>query len=43
MGQYAAFVWPAYAVSVVVLAGATTLTLVRYRRVKTQLAALENR
>jgi len=41
MGGYAAFIWPAYAATVVVLAGAVFLTLARYRRAKAQLAALE--
>lgn len=41
MGGYAAFVWPAYGVSLVVLCALVTGTLIRRRRVLRQLAALE--
>ena len=39
MGGYAAFVWPAYAVTLLGLAGAVALTLSAYTRAK---ARLEN-
>jgi heme exporter protein D len=42
MGRYAAFVWPAYAVSVFGLAAAVALTWRSYVRAKAQLAALED-
>jgi heme exporter protein D len=41
MGGYAAFVWPAYAVSVLLLGGAIVLTVVRYRRARARLTLLE--
>jgi heme exporter protein D len=41
MGGYAAFVWPAYGVSVVGIAAAILLTLRSYRRAKSRLAAIE--
>ena len=41
MGVYAAYVWPAYGVSAVLLAGAAAATWRAYVRVQTQLAALE--
>jgi heme exporter protein D len=41
MGGYAAFVWPAYAVSIVLLGGAIAWTWQSYRRARRQLAALE--
>ena len=41
MGSYAAFVWPAYGISVLALGGATLLTLRAYRKAKTRLALLE--
>jgi heme exporter protein D len=41
MGGYAAFVWPAYGVSVVLLGAAIALTWRAYRRAQAQLAALE--
>jgi heme exporter protein D len=37
MGGYAAFVWPAYAVSVFVLAAMTIGTLRAYRRARKQI------
>ena len=42
MGKYAAYVWPAYGVSVIGLLAATVLTLSAYRRAKNKLAALES-
>jgi len=41
MGGYAAYVWPAYGVSVVLLGGAVIVTLRAYARAKARLAALE--
>ncbi|HUO90778.1 MAG TPA: heme exporter protein CcmD [Rhizomicrobium sp.] len=41
MGGYAAFVWPAYGVSVALLGIAVAFTWRAYRRARAQLAALE--
>jgi heme exporter protein CcmD len=41
MGKYAAYVWPAYGVSVIGIAAAIALTLSAYARAKKRLAALE--
>ena len=41
MGKYAAFVWPAYGVSLLGIAAAIALTLSAYARAKRKLAALE--
>jgi heme exporter protein D len=41
MGGYAAFVWPAYGVSVVVLGATAAFTLQAYCQAKARLAALE--
>lgn len=41
MGKYAAYVWPAYGVSVVGIAAAIALTLSAYGRAKKKLATLE--
>ncbi len=41
MGGYAAYVWPAYGVSVVLLGGAIAVTLRAYARAKARLALLE--
>lgn len=41
MGKYAAYVWPAYGVSVIGIAAAIALTLSAYVRAKKKLAALE--
>jgi heme exporter protein D len=41
MGGYAAFVWPAYGVSVLLLGAAAAWTWRAYRRALAQLAALE--
>lgn len=41
MGGYAAFVWPAYGVSFIVLCALVAGTLIRRRRVLRELAALE--
>jgi heme exporter protein CcmD len=41
MGKYAAFVWPAYGISVVGIAAAVVLILRAYYRAKAQLAMIE--
>ena len=41
MGGYAAFVWPAYGVTVLGLGIAIAMTLRAYERAKARLAALE--
>ncbi|HEX4301213.1 MAG TPA: heme exporter protein CcmD [Rhizomicrobium sp.] len=41
MGGYAAYVWPAYGVSVLLLGAAIAATWRAYARAKAQLAALE--
>ena len=41
MGGYAAFVWPAYGVTVLGLGAAVAMTLRAYARAKARLAALE--
>ncbi len=41
MGGYAAYVWPAYGVSVLLLGAAALATWRAYARAKAQLAALE--
>lgn len=41
MGSYAAFVWPAYGVTVLGLGAAVAMTLRAYARAKARLAALE--
>ncbi len=41
MGGYAAFVWPAYGASVLLLGAAIVLTWRAYSRAKAQLAVLE--
>ena len=43
MGGYAIYVWPAYGISVLGLAGAALLTIRAYRRAQAQLAALEDK
>jgi heme exporter protein D len=43
MGGYGAFIWPAYSISLLALAGATVWTLAAWRRAKTTLAALEKK
>jgi len=43
MGGYGAYVWPAYGISFVALAGATLLTITSYLRAKAALAALEGK
>jgi heme exporter protein D len=41
MGGYAAYVWPAYGVSLLFLAAAVVLTWRAYARARARLAALE--
>ncbi len=41
MGGYAAYVWPAYGVSVLLLGGAIVATWRAYAKAKARLAALE--
>jgi len=41
MGGYAAFVWPAYAVSLLGLGAAIGISLAQYRRARARLARLE--
>jgi heme exporter protein CcmD len=41
MGKYAAYVWPAYGVSLLGLGLAVVFTLTAYARAKRRLAALE--
>jgi len=43
MGGYAAYVWPAYGISFLGIAGATWLTVRSYLRAKVALAALEGK
>jgi heme exporter protein D len=43
MGGYAEFIWPAYAVSVLSLAGAIIWTLRAYNQAKARLKRLEER
>ena len=43
MGGYGAFIWPAYAISALALAGATVWTVDAWRRAKARLAALEKK
>jgi len=40
MGGYAAFVWPAYALAAIVLAGLLAVSLRQLRRAEAELAAL---
>jgi len=41
MGGYAAFVWPAYAISILGLGATIIVTVREYRRAQIQLALLE--
>lgn len=43
MGAYAAYIWPAYAISAAALVGLTVWAVVSWRRAKARLAALEKR
>ncbi len=42
MGGYAGFVWPAYAIAAVVMAGLLVVSLRRLRRAETELSALRD-
>ena len=42
MGGYAAYVWPAYGISLLGLSGAVVLTLRGYRRAKALMAEAES-
>lgn len=42
MGGYAAYVWPAYAVTAIGIGGAVALTLREYRRARRSLRAIES-
>ncbi|HEY5209801.1 MAG TPA: heme exporter protein CcmD [Stellaceae bacterium] len=41
MGGYAVFVWPAFGVAVVIMAGLAIQSLTKYRRCRRELARLE--
>jgi len=43
MGGYGAYIWPAYGISLLALAGAVAWTLAEWRRAKIRLAALEKK
>ena len=43
MGAYSVYIWPAYGISALALAGITLWTLAAWRRAKARLAALEKR
>jgi len=43
MGSYSEYIWPAYGLSALALAGITLWTLAAWRRAKARLAALEAR
>ena len=43
MGAYGMYIWPAYGVSALVLAGATVWTVAAWRRAKARLAELEKK
>ncbi len=43
MGGYGRYIWPAYGISVLVLAGATWWTVAAWRHAKARLAALEKK
>ncbi|GIL00477.1 MAG: hypothetical protein BroJett030_03760 [Alphaproteobacteria bacterium] len=43
LGQYAAYIVPAYAVSAAVIAGLTAWTLLQYRRRLREIATLEEK
>ena len=42
MGGYAAFIWPAYGLAVLVIGGLIAASIWRLRRVRAALAALES-
>jgi heme exporter protein CcmD len=41
LGAYAAFIWPAYGISALLLGGFTVWTIARWRAARAKLAALE--
>lgn len=43
MSPYGAFIWPAYAISALVLSGTTLWTVLAWRKAKAKLAALEKK
>jgi heme exporter protein CcmD len=43
LGPYSDFIWPAYAVSVLGLLGATALTIIAWRKAKARLERLERK
>lgn len=43
MGQYGAYIWPAYAISAVALIGITVWTLAAHARAKAKLKELERK
>jgi len=43
MGQYGAYIWPAYAVSALALGGMTVWAVAAWARAKAKLAALEKK
>ena len=43
MGQYGAYIWPAYAISAVALIGMTLWVVLAYTRAKAKLKALERK
>jgi heme exporter protein D len=42
MGQYGAYIWPAYGISALALIGLTVWTVAAWRSARAKLAALEN-
>ena len=42
MAEYSVYIWPAFGVSALALAGITLWTLLAWRRAKVRLAALES-
>ena len=43
MSPFGAYIWPAYGVSILALAGVTVWSWLRWRRAKAKLAALEKK
>ena len=43
MGEYGAYIWPAYAISAAALIGVTAWSLVAYARAKAKLKSLERK
>jgi heme exporter protein D len=42
MGGYAAFIWPAYGLAIIVIGGLIVASFLRLRRVREALSTLEN-